>query len=135
MYWGFSHKIFFSNYWFKIDNFSILPGSETKLLKGLEAGCTGIITATTNVTASLARNVYDNFINKKDLTLNKKLCDVRNAFDKFNLISALHTLLSRKNTNYKNILPPLHLLSDVEEHELNLTLKNLNFDFETLRAA
>tara|TARA_B100002019_G_C21265213_1_gene599049 strand:- start:147 stop:1031 length:885 start_codon:yes stop_codon:yes gene_type:complete len=119
----------------KIDNFSILPGSETKLLKGLEAGCTGIITATTNVTASLARNVYDNFINKKDLTLNKKLCDVRNAFDKFNLISALHTLLSRKNTNYKNILPPLHLLSDVEEHELNLTLKNLNFDFETLRAA
>ena len=119
----------------KIDNFSILPGSETKLLKGLEAGCTGIITATTNVTASLARTVYDNFINKKNLTLNKKLCDVRNAFDKFNLISALHTLLSRKNTNYKNILPPLHLLSDVEEHELNLTLKNLNFDFETLRAA
>ena len=27
----------------KIDNFSILPGSELKLLKGLELGCTGII--------------------------------------------------------------------------------------------
>ena len=27
----------------KIDNFSVLPGSELKLLKGLEIGCSGII--------------------------------------------------------------------------------------------
>ena len=38
----------------KIDNFSILPGSELKLLSGLEQGCTGIITATCNVTAKLS---------------------------------------------------------------------------------
>ena len=43
-----------------------MPGSESKLLKGLELGCSGIITATTNVTASLARNVYDKFT--KNLT-------------------------------------------------------------------
>ena len=49
----------------KIENFSLLPGSETKLLKGLQLGCTGIITATTNATASLAREVYDNFQKKK----------------------------------------------------------------------
>ena len=36
-----------------IDNFSILPGSELKLLKGLELGCSGIITATCNVHADL----------------------------------------------------------------------------------
>ena len=29
----------------KIDNFSMMPGSESKLLKGLELGCSGIITA------------------------------------------------------------------------------------------
>ena len=29
-----------------IDNFSVLPGSELKLLKGLKLGCSGIITAT-----------------------------------------------------------------------------------------
>ena len=40
----------------KLKNFSILPGSETKLLKGLELGCTGIITATCNVTAELSRH-------------------------------------------------------------------------------
>ena len=47
----------------KIENFSLLPGSEAKLLKGLQLGCSGIITATTNATASLAREVYDNFLN------------------------------------------------------------------------
>ena len=36
----------------KIKNFSIFPGSEAKLLKGLELGCDGIITATTNVRAT-----------------------------------------------------------------------------------
>ena len=51
----------------KIENFSLLPGSEAKLLKGLQLGCSGIITATTNATASLARDVYDNFFDKKDL--------------------------------------------------------------------
>ena len=45
----------------KIDNFSVLPGSESKLLKGLELGCSGIITATCNVTSKLARKVYDDF--------------------------------------------------------------------------
>ena len=30
----------------KIDNFSVMPGSELKLLRGLENGCDGIITAT-----------------------------------------------------------------------------------------
>ena len=46
----------------KINNFSVMPGSESKLLKGLELGCSGIITATTNVTSALAREVYDNFL-------------------------------------------------------------------------
>ena len=41
----------------KLENFSILPGSESKLLKGLELGCSGIITATCNATAELARKV------------------------------------------------------------------------------
>jgi len=41
-----------------------MPGSELKLLKGLELGCDGIITATCNVTANLSRKVYDDFHEK-----------------------------------------------------------------------
>ena len=119
----------------KIKNFDILPGSETKLLNGLELGCSGIITATTNVTAPLARKLYDNFFNKSPNDINQKLCDVRLAFEKYNLISALHTLMTEKNDKFKNILPPLKLLTVVDRQELLFNLKELNFDIETLKAA
>ena len=95
-----------------IKEFSILPGSELKLLKGLKIGCSGIITATCNVTASLSRKVYDDFINKKNQTFNDKLCNVRTAFDKYNLISGLHTYLSEKDKSFQNLLPPLSLLNN-----------------------
>tara|TARA_B100001250_G_scaffold395964_1_gene401431 strand:+ start:397 stop:1269 length:873 start_codon:yes stop_codon:yes gene_type:complete len=114
----------------KINNFSIFPGSETKLLKGLEIGCSGIISATCNVTAGLARKVYEDFMNSKEQTLNKKLCDVRKVFDQFNLISSLHTLFSEKDISYKNILPILGLLSSDDKKKLFEELKKLDFNID-----
>jgi len=111
----------------KIKNFSIFPGSEIKLLKGLELGCSGIITATCNVTAQLSRNVYDNFFAQKKQLHNDKLCDVRSAFDKYNLISALHSYWAQNDDIYKNILPPLSLLNQHDEKELIDKLKDLEF--------
>ena len=119
----------------KIKNFSIFPGSETKLLKGLELGCHGIITATTNVTGNLARRIYDNFHNNQSLSLNQNLCDVRISFDKYNLISCLHTLMAEKNSIYKNLLPPLKLLDETDKNDLLSNLKKLNFNMEILKAA
>ena len=112
----------------KIDNFSILPGSELKLLSGLEQGCSGIITATCNVTAELSRKVYDDFIDKKKQSENEKLCNVRKVFDQFNLISGLHTFLSKEHEVYKNILPPLSLLDEKDEKKLLEDLKKLDFN-------
>ena len=111
----------------EIDNFSILPGSESKLLKGLELGCSGIITATCNVTSALARKVYDDFFDKKEQTVNQKLCDVRNTFEKYNLISGLHSYYSKNDLIYKNVLPPLSILNSKEEKELTDNLEKLNF--------
>ena len=111
----------------KINNFSILPGSESKLLKGLELGCSGIITATCNVTSALARKVYDDFVDKKEQTVNQKLCDVRNIFEKYNLISGLHAYYSKNDDIYKNVLPPLSILNSKEEKELMDNLEKLNF--------
>ena len=119
----------------KIENFSVFPGSESKLLKGLELGCSGIITATCNVTAELSRKVYDDFFSNKEQSSNKRLCDVRNAFEKYNLISGLHTFYSQKNEIYKNILPPLSLLNKTDEKELIETLKELNFTTKSLMVA
>mgnify|MGYP001212232553 CR=1 FL=1 len=119
----------------KLDNFSIFPGSESKLLRGLELGCSGIITATCNVTADLSRKVYDDFFSGKKQLFNQKLCDVRNTFEKYNLISGLHTFCSQENEIYKNILPPLSLLDKTEEKDLINTLNNLNFFNKSPKAA
>ena len=119
----------------KIKNFSIFPGSEAKLLKGLELGCHGIITATTNVTGHLARNIYDNFLDNLDLSSNQNLCDVRKSFDKYNLISSLHTLMAEKNSIYGYLLPPLKLLDPAEKNDLLSNLEQLNFNMEILKAA
>ena len=112
----------------KIENFSILPGSELKLLESLKIGCTGIITATCNVTAKLARNVYDDFCENKTQTYNEKLCNVRKVFDQFNLISGLHTFLAKKNKIYENILPPISLLDEKDKKKMLEDLKKLDFN-------
>ena len=119
----------------KLDNFSVMPGSESKLLKGLELGCSGIITATCNATAELARKVYDDFLGGKSQTVNEKLCDVRGEFEKFNLISGLHTFYKKKESIYENLLPPLRVLNDKSEKDLINNLEKLNFSIKSLMAA
>ena len=119
----------------KIENFSVLLGSEVKLLKGLELGCTGVITATCNVTASLARKVYDDFLNNNKQTKNEKLCNVRKVFDQFDLISGLHSFLMQENKIYENILPPLSLLNLSDRKKLIEDLGKLNFNLDKSKAA
>ena len=111
----------------KLDNFSVLPGSESKLLKGLQLGCSGIITATWKV--------YDDFQLGAEQTVNQKLCDVRAVFEKYNLISGLHSYYSKNDSYYKNVLPPLSILNSQEEKELINNLEKLNFSIKSLKAA
>ena len=119
----------------KLENFSILPGSELKLSKGLELGCSGIITATCNATAQLSRRVYDDFVSGKKQVYDEKLKNIRSIFDKYNLISALHTFYLKEDEDYKNVLPPLRVLNDKEKKELLDSLDTLNFALKSQLAA
>jgi|TARA_B100001540_G_scaffold308185_1_gene322481 4-hydroxy-tetrahydrodipicolinate synthase len=114
----------------KIDNFSIFPGSENKLLKGLELGCDGIITATCNMTATLTRKVYDDFVQNKNQSVNEKLCQVRSIFDRYNLISAIHSLMAETDKSYCNILPPLSLLNNKDHQKLIEDFKKIDFNYK-----
>lgn len=111
----------------KIPNFLIFPGSEAKLFRGLELGCAGCISAVTNVTHSISRKVFDDFENNKIQTINNKLILVRETFDNYNLISALHSFMTKNNIKFKNLLPPLVLLSPEKQKELLLKLEKLKF--------
>ena len=57
---------------------------------------------------------------------NEKLCNVRKVFDQFNLISGLHTFLSKEHDVYKNILPPISLLDEMDKEQLTFGEKELN---------
>ena len=119
----------------KINNFSILPGSETKLLKGLSLGCSGVITATCNVTANLSRKVFDDF-HKGEKNISTELLDnVRSEFDNYNLISALHTYFSEKEKIYQNVIPPLSLMNKNDKEKFFHNIKNLNFSTNNLLVA
>ena len=119
----------------KIPNFLIFPGSEAKLLKSLELGCAGVISAITQVTHSLARKVYDDFEKKEKQTQNEKLIAVREEFDKYNLISALHSYFSVNDGNFKNLLPPLLLLNVKDKKNLLKKLELLKFEKDKNLAA
>ena len=101
----------------------------------MELGCSGIITATCNATAQLSRKVYDDFISKKDQVYDQKLKNIRSVFDKYNLISGLHTFYSKEDEDYKNVLPPLRVLNDQEKRELLDSLDSLNFTLKSQLAA
>jgi len=129
-----------SSVWDKMkfpSSFSMFVGSEINLLKNLELGGAGVISATTNVTHSIAREVFDNFRNKKvDKSLFEKLCAIRKAYDDTgNLITALHYFLSLSDKRYKNLLPPLTPLNLKKQKELLDKLKKLDFVPEKNRAA
>ena len=118
------------NMWenFKAKNFSMFVGSEKKLLNGLKVGAAGCISATTNVTGSLAKKVFDDFHKNGESNDDVKLKALRTVFDDTgNLISALHTLKAIENEAYKNMLPPLEMLDEKKKSEMLKKLKNLNF--------
>ncbi len=119
----------------KIKDFLIFPGDESKLLKGLEIGCSGCISAIANVTHKLAREVFDDFQENRTQKSNEKLVNVRHAFDKYNLISGLHSFMSLQNSKFKNLLPPLILLSSNDQKELLKKLEILKFGFKKNIAA
>ena len=119
----------------KLKNFSVLPGSESKLFKGLKLGCSGIITATCNATSKLSRKVFDDFHSGQEQSVNQNLCEVRAEFEKYNLISGLHTYFGSKDVNYRNLLPPLSILNSQDEKQLMKNLEKLNFSLKTSMAA
>ncbi len=112
----------------KIPNFKIFVGSEVRLLENLELGGAGLISATANITSSLARNVYESFKKGKvETDQNNHLIAVRKVFDNYNLISALHSYKAEENSFYNNIIPPLQLLSNEDKIKLFEKLKKINF--------
>jgi len=106
----------------------IFPGSELKLIEGLESGkCHGIISAVANISSKISRQIYEDHHNKKKQTLNNRNCAIRKIMDKHSLISGVHSFLTLEDKKYKVVLPPLSLLSKEQEKKMMEEFKALDF--------
>ena len=83
----------------------------------------------------LFRSVYDDFNLGQENNLNELLCNVRNEFDNYNLISALHSYFSIKDKIYQNIIPPLGLLNSIDNERFINNLSKMNFSTDNLLVA
>lgn len=89
-------------------DFSVFSGTERHLAAIMRAGGAGSISATINVTAPLARKVYDGWSGKDGDILQAALTDVRMKIEKFPLSPVLKAIMRRRSgiAAWENLLPP-----------------------------
>jgi 4-hydroxy-tetrahydrodipicolinate synthase len=110
----------------EIKNFIVYPGSEKFLYDGLHIGCSGCISATTNVNIEAAK-LINTFDKTEGESINKKIKAVRDVFEKYPVIAALKATKVNEDTNWSNIRPPLVALNDQQRSNLVRDLKDVNF--------
>lgn len=112
-------------------DFATFAGSEEFLLKNLQAGGPGCISATVNVTAPLAKTVFDLWRAgdgaAKDAQ--EQLTRIRLEFQQFPVIAALKFLTSRRTEDsaWLNILLPHLHLPETRRQELLAALSRVEF--------
>jgi len=110
----------------EIKNFIVYPGSEKFLYDGLHIGCSGCISATTNVNIEAAK-LINSFDKSEGESINTKIKAVRDVFEKYPVIPALKATKIKEESNWLNIRPPLVALSDQQRSNLAKDLKDINF--------
>jgi 4-hydroxy-tetrahydrodipicolinate synthase len=99
----------------------VFAGTETFLLDTLRWGGAGCISATLNVTARQARDVYDRFVSGADASSAQAALTKRREFlDGFPAVPAMKAALRAQTGDdvWRNLRPPLDALSEARAREL-----------------
>ena len=111
--------------------FHVLSGADDLLLKVLEAGGTGAITACSNVCSASLGSLHDGFrAGRDDSALNEKVSAVRYTMAQFPLQSALKQLIARHTGDecWLRLRPPLMQMSDERARELFSAFDAIGYD-------
>jgi 4-hydroxy-tetrahydrodipicolinate synthase len=100
--------------------FGVFSGSEEFLLANLRAGGVGCISASTNVTAALARPVYLAWQDRRADDLQKALTDVRLVLQSYPMQATLKQVVAAISGNkaWVNLLPPNRPLTAAQANEV-----------------
>ena len=107
----------------------IFPGNELALLRLLEAGASGCITATANLNAPQMRRVYDMWEQGDPgvAEIQERVGAFRNVIDAYPMVPALKHLIGRANDDesWSRLRPPLVRLHEDELVELDAAVDAL----------
>lgn len=107
--------------------FQIFAGSEEFLLSIMKNGGAGCISATTNITGTLAVEVYKKWQGSEGKVLQEKLTGIRKAIAGFPLIPALKTIMAviHNDNRWLTLRPPHVLLTQDEQLKLLAVMKTV----------
>ena len=100
--------------------FAVFPGAEIYLLKALQWGAAGCISATANVNARAIASLIAHWDEADAPTRQEALVAVRRSFDGFPTVAAVKTVIAAKtgDKSWLTVRPPLVPLSPAERHTL-----------------
>lgn len=115
-----------------IPGFRLYAGTEKYFLDVLRAGGAGVISATTNLTGSMAAQVYTRRKDPQADDLQAKLSEARLAFEGASFISSVKHMMSKhhQNKEWLNVRPPNGNLTEEQALELETRLKKINFTIQ-----
>ena len=108
------------------DDFDVFPSNEGVLVDGLAKGCGGIISATTQISASLSKRTLD-ATGEEQERLQSLLNDVRQVIAQYPLMAAVKQIQAWKtgDDSWTELFPPLVKLSDEQKNTLRSELEAL----------
>ena len=113
----------------KWDDFSIYAGSESFLLKTMQAGGSGCISATANINPKNIFDIYENWQLSDAFKMQKKIDAVRSVVQNYPLIPALKCIISHfhEDSTWNILRPPLMSLNHSDSKQLITELNTINF--------
>ena len=116
----------------KWDDFGIFSGSESFLLKTMQQGGAGCISATANINPRNIYNVYKNWQKSNASYMQEEIDRVRSIVQKYPLIPALKSIVSHfhEDSEWNILRPPLKELHPNESKKLIAELEAINFKID-----
>ena len=116
----------------KWDDFGIFAGSESFLLKTMQQGGAGCISATANINPRKIYNVYKNWQKSNASYMQEEIDRVRSIVQKYPLIPALKSIVSHfhEDSGWNILRPPLKELHPIESKKLISELEAINFKID-----
>lgn len=117
------------------DDFRVFSGSETFLLRNIQAGGAGCISATANVNPAAIHRLFEAWQTPGAPALQQRLNDIRSIVQKYPMIPALKAIVAHfaGDAGWSTVRPPLVSLTERQQSELIEELQRHEFEMRGLQ--